>query len=71
VRLAFEFAVESDHVRADGVEVSGYPDLARRYRISGVPKTVVNEEFEFVGAQGEAALLRSVQEAVATTPAPE
>jgi predicted DsbA family dithiol-disulfide isomerase len=69
VRLAFEFALESDHVTADSVEVSGYPDLAQRYRITGVPKTVVNEEFEFVGAQGEGALLRAVQEAVAVTPA--
>ena len=62
--------MESEHVAADSVEVTGYPDLAQRYRITGVPKTVVNEEFEFVGAQGEGALLHAVQEAVATTPAP-
>jgi predicted DsbA family dithiol-disulfide isomerase len=53
------------------VEVTGYPDLARRYRITGVPKTVVNEEFEFVGAQGEAALLRAIQDALAASPAPK
>jgi predicted DsbA family dithiol-disulfide isomerase len=52
------------------VEVTGYPDLAQRYRITGVPKTVVGENVEFVGAQGEAALLKAVQEAVAATPAP-
>jgi predicted DsbA family dithiol-disulfide isomerase len=52
------------------VEVTGYPDLAQRYRISGVPKTVVNEELEFVGAQGEGALLQAVQEATAPPPPP-
>jgi hypothetical protein len=32
-------------VTADGVEVTGYPDH-RKYRISGVPKTVVGENHE-------------------------
>jgi predicted DsbA family dithiol-disulfide isomerase len=50
--------------------VTGYPELARRYRITGVPKTVVGEDVEFVGAQGEAALLKAVQQAVAATEAP-
>lgn len=49
--------------------MTGYPDLARRYRISGVPKTVVGEDVEFVGAQGEAALLKAVQDALAAAPA--
>jgi len=44
--------------------VTGYPDLARRYRISSVPKTVVGEAgVEFVGAGPEAMLLQHVQEA--------
>ena len=32
---------------ADGIEVTGYPDLARKYRVSSVPKTVVEESLEF------------------------
>jgi len=43
--------------------VTGYPDLARRYRVSSVPKTVVGEEVEYVGAGPEAMLLQHVQEA--------
>jgi Thioredoxin domain len=66
VRLAYRFALASDKVTADGVEVTGFPDLARRYRISGVPKTVVGETGEFVGAQGEAALLQHVLKAAET-----
>ena len=63
--MAFKFAIESDHVTADGVEVTGYPDLAQRYRVSSVPKTVVGEGIEFVGAGPESMLLKHVQEAAA------
>lgn len=63
MRLAFRFALESDNVTADGVEVTGYPELARQYRISGVPKTVVSDVAEFVGAGPEAMLLAAVQDA--------
>jgi hypothetical protein len=63
VRLAFRFAMESDKVTADGVEVTGYPELARQYRVSSVPKTVVSDAAEFVGAGPESMLLAAVQEA--------
>ena len=55
--------MESDHVTADGVEVTGFPDLAQRYRVSSVPKTVVGETGEFVGAGPESMLLKHVQDA--------
>jgi len=48
------------------VEVTGFPDLARRYRVSSVPKTVVGETGEFVGAHPEAALLEHVKKAMET-----
>jgi hypothetical protein len=32
------------------VEATEYPDLARRYRVTGVPKTVVNDDVEILGA---------------------
>lgn len=47
------------------MEVTGYPDLARKYRVSSVPKTVVGEDVEFVGAGPEAMLLTHVQQAAA------
>lgn len=65
VRLAYQFAIESDKVTADGVEVTGYPDLARRYHVSSVPKTVVGESQEFVGAVSEETLLQHVRDAAA------
>lgn len=45
------------------MEVTGYPDLARKYRVSSVPKTVVGESVEFVGAGSEGMLLKHVLEA--------
>ena len=63
LRLAYQFAIESDQVTADGVEVTGYPDLAREYRVSSVPKTVVGRSQEFIGAGPESMLLKHVQEA--------
>ncbi len=50
------------------MEVTGFPDLARRYRVSAVPKTVVGESLEFVGAQGEEVLLQHVQDAAGRSP---
>jgi predicted DsbA family dithiol-disulfide isomerase len=43
-------AFASPHITAFAVEATEFPDLARRYRVSGVPKTVVNEEIEILGA---------------------
>jgi predicted DsbA family dithiol-disulfide isomerase len=68
VRLAYRFAIESERVSADGIEVTGYPDLARKYRVSAVPKTVVGETVEFVGAGPEEMLLRHVQQAAEAAP---
>ncbi len=70
MRLAYKFAIASEKITADGVEVTGFPDLARRYRVSSVPKTVVGDGGEFVGAQSEAALLQHVQQAAESAPVP-
>lgn len=69
VRLAYRFAIESDHVTADGIEVTGYPDLARRYAVSAVPKTVVGETVDFLGAGPEEMLLDHIQRALGLQPA--
>jgi predicted DsbA family dithiol-disulfide isomerase len=46
-------AVESPQVTSLAIEVSEYPDLIRQYRVNGVPKTVVNDRTEMLGAQPE------------------
>ena len=46
-------AIESDLVKADVIETSEFPDLAMKYNVIGVPKIVINEKVEFVGAFNE------------------
>ena len=42
MRLAYQFALESDLVRADGIEAMEFPDLAEQYRVFAVPRTIIN-----------------------------
>ena len=42
MRLAYQFAMESDLVHADGIEATEFSDLASQYRVYAVPKTVIN-----------------------------
>jgi glutaredoxin-like protein len=63
--LAHQTAVESAHVTADVVEISEFPDLATQYHVHGVPKVVMNDTVELVGAQPEAAFVEALLEAAA------
>jgi len=53
-------AVESPHIQATCVEATEFLDLSRRYRVSGVPKTIVNGTIEILGALPEDAFVREV-----------
>lgn len=57
---AYKFAVESDLVKADVIDVSEFPHLGLRYGVMGVPKTVINNKVEFVGAIPEDIFLEYV-----------
>ena len=50
-------AFASPNITAYAVEATEFPDLARRYRVTGVPKTVVNETVEILGALPEEAFV--------------
>ena len=50
-------AVESPLVTAYAIEATEYPDLARKYRVTGVPKTVVDDTIEILGALPEEAFV--------------
>jgi glutaredoxin-like protein len=58
--LAYKFAVESDLVRADVIDVSEFPHVGHKYAVMGVPKTVINEKVEFLGAVPEDVFLEHV-----------
>jgi predicted DsbA family dithiol-disulfide isomerase len=42
-------AIANSRVVADVVEVSEFMDLAQKYQVRGVPKTVINDAAEFMG----------------------
>jgi predicted DsbA family dithiol-disulfide isomerase len=67
--MAAALAVASPRVRADIVEASEFPALAQQYNVYAVPKTVINETHEVVGAVPEPQFVQAVVGAV-TPPVP-
>ncbi len=64
MRLAHRFAIESDLIKADCIEATEFPDLASRYRVYAVPKTVINDSASVEGALPEEFFLDRVLKAV-------
>jgi len=62
--LAHKLAIENEHITADVVEVSEFVDMAQRYQVRGVPKTVVNDRIEIVGAVPEPRFIQEVMKAI-------
>ena len=55
--LANRMALANTNITATTVQATEFYDLARQFRVSGVPKTVVNGEIEILGALPEAAFI--------------
>ena len=66
MRLAQHMAVASDRVTATAIEATEFPDLSRAYRLSAVPKIVINDRVEFEGALPEPDFLGAVLRAAGT-----
>jgi len=58
--IAHKFAIENDLIKADVIEASEFPHLSLKYGIMGVPKTVINEKIDFIGALPEDLFLEHV-----------
>jgi hypothetical protein len=61
-------AIESPHVTSIAVEVTEFPDLITRYRVNGVPKIVVNDRTELLGAQPEQDFVRDALQGLVPAP---
>ena len=48
---AHRLALENPNITAEMIECGTFPDEANKYKVSGVPKIVINEEHELVGNQ--------------------
>lgn len=53
-------AYANPHITADAVDAQEFMDLSRRYRITGVPKTIVNDTIEVLGGLPEADFVEAV-----------
>ncbi len=56
--LAYQLAMESDLITAHMVEVVEFPQMAVKYDVMGVPRTVINETIQIEGAVPEPMLMR-------------
>ncbi len=61
-------AVEFENVTADVIEANEFPDLSRRYGVSGVPKVIINDKVEFTGAVPEEQFVAAIQQATGVEP---
>jgi hypothetical protein len=53
-------AFANPHITADSVDAIEFMELSRKYRVSGVPKTVVNETIEVMGGLPEPDFVEAV-----------
>lgn len=53
VVLAHKLAMLNDKIKACMIEAQEFPELSVKYKVEGVPKTVINDTVELVGAQPE------------------
>jgi glutaredoxin-like protein len=60
VTLAHRMAAESPLIRATCIEATEFLELSRLYRVTGVPKTVVNNSIEIFGAIPEDEFVRTI-----------
>ena len=49
-------AAANPNITADAIEATEFMDLSRKYRVTGVPKTIVNETIEILGGLPEQVL---------------
>jgi len=60
VNLANRLAIERSQITATAIDATQYPDLVRRYSVNGVPKTIINDALEIVGAASEKEVVEAV-----------
>ena len=64
--LAHRFAMESDLITAEVVDANEFPQVATRFNVFGVPKTVINEKVEFISVVAENVFIEHILAALKT-----
>ena len=66
ISLANQAAIESPFVSTVAIDATEFPDLVRRYNVNGVPKTILNDALEIMGAAPEDELVAAIVQAAQT-----
>ncbi len=64
VHTAHQFAYANDNIRADMVDGSIFPEMSRKYDVTGVPKTIINGTHSFDGALPAGSVFMEILKAV-------
>jgi glutaredoxin-like protein len=60
ISLANQAAIASPLVSTVAIDATEFPDLVRRYNVNGVPKTIVNDTTEIMGAAPEQEFIAAI-----------
>lgn len=60
VAKAHKLALMNEHVKAEMIEANTFGELSAKYKVSGVPKIVINETTELLGDQPIEAFLQAI-----------
>ncbi|MFN7088843.1 MAG: protein disulfide oxidoreductase [Candidatus Paceibacteria bacterium] len=60
VRLAHGLAIINPNIHGEMVEAMEFPELSQKYEVSGVPKTVINDIVDLVGAYPADIVLKKI-----------
>jgi glutaredoxin-like protein len=66
ISLANQAAIESPLVTSVAIDATEFPDLVRRYNVNGVPKTIINDTLEIMGAAQEHDVIAAIANAADT-----
>lgn len=61
VAVAHKIALINPNITSDMIESSTFTPLAIKYNVSSVPKTIINDKIEFVGAQPINVLVETIE----------
>ena len=56
-------AFSNPHITSSAIEATEFMELSRRFRVTGVPKTIINETVDILGAVPEAQFVETVVKA--------
>lgn len=62
--LASRMARYSEKVNSAVIEASEFPEVSRKFRVQGVPRTVINEKFYAEGSLSESMMIQALQKAL-------